>query len=312
MNTLELHQIITGDGKTFNLNTNTKARYLMTTTPSNWGMASYDDVTEKSYQQDGTNLLGFYLNSRDFSLRLGAQGCSRIDLFHLRNTLLEIFRPNRNGQLTYIFQNADMERYAIQGLCIDLSFVQDLDGWYEWGYQTPLVIRCYDPTWYNPDNSVVAGEMIINSQLVFPITFDDDNIYFGDGNLFAEAVISYTGSWYSYPVIVVTGAFDTLEIVHLETGYTLTYLGAAVAGESVTFDLRNTYSATGEHLGWRVTNQAGQDVSSLLSPQTNLLKFRIEPDGVVTDGVNTLQFSALNTDGSTSATITYNTRYIGI
>lgn len=312
MNTLELHQIITGDGKTFNLNTNTKARYLFTTTPANWGMASFDDVTERSYQQDGVNVLAFYLNPRDFSIRLGAEGCSRTDLFNLRRTLIDIFRPNRNGQLTYVFQDADMTQWAIKGYCTDLSFVQDGEDWYEWGYRTPLVIRCYDPVWFNPVASTVAGSATVNTELVFPITFDDDHIYFGDGNLFSEATIQYTGNFYSYPVITVTGAFDTLEIVHLELGYTITYLGQAGTGESLIFDLRNTYSNTGEHVGWTVRNQAGVNMTNLLTPQTNLLRFRIEPDGVVPDGLNTIQFSALGTNGSTSATVEYNTRYIGI
>lgn len=313
MNTLELHQVITGDGKTYNLNTNTRARYMLETTPNNWGMSQFEDVTEQSYQQDGVNVLAFYLKPRQFNVRIGAEGCSRIELFNLRKTLIDIFRPNRNGQLTYIFQDPDANQYAIKGYCTDLSFANESpDQWYEWGYKTGLTIQCYDPTWYNPLASSATGQSAFSTELVFPITFDDDNIFFGDGDLFAEATVNYTGNWYTYPVITVTGAFNTLEITHVELGYKITYLGTAAAGQYVVFDMRNTYSSTGQHVGWRVYNQAGENVDSLLASESNLLRFRIEPDGVVTDGINTFTFSALEIDGNTSATISYNTRYIGI
>jgi len=311
MNSLELHQIITGDNQTYTLNTFSKARYMLSNTPAGWGLPEYDDITERSYQQDGVNFLGYYLRPRQFNLQIGAEGCSRSELFTLRRLLLDIFRPNRGKQLTYIFQNADMQRYALQGNCISLPFEQDLEDWYEFGYQTPLTIRCYDPTWYDPDADVNVATSVQADELVFPITFDDDGIYFGDADLFAELAINYTGSWYSYPVIVVSGPFNTLTIFHVQTGYTISYLGLASVGQSVTFDLRNSYSSTGQHLGWRVYNQAGTDVGKLLSPNTNLLRFRIEPDGIVPNGLNTLQFSALGTTPQTTVSITYNTRYIG-
>lgn len=312
MTNLELHQIITADGVTYTLNVNTPARYLLSTTPSGLGLPPTEFVTGRTYQQDGRNEFAFYLEPRQFALSIGGAGCSRDDLWVLRDALLNVARPNRGGQLTYVFLNSQRRRYAIKARAIGLNFPEREDEWYEWGYQDELELEAIEPWFFDYDTTVDAGVRSVIAQLVFPITFDANNIWFGDANEWGRVVINYTGTWYAYPRIVIDGPASNISIFHEELGYRIVWDNTVASGDQLIIDLRNNYAANGNYEGVKIEYANGDNAFNYLIPDSNLLQFRIEPDGVVAGGVNTLVFGAAGVDSNTDFTVTYNTCFIGI
>lgn len=137
-------------------------------------------------------------------------------------------------------------------------------------------------------------------QLVFPITFP---IQFDGDDVFDSEVISYPGTWYSYPTFIIDGPFDGFRIRHKELEKDIFYLGSASLGESLTLNLADR----------TLTNSAGDNLWNLLGPLTDIQDFRLQPNPVVASGINTLEFFAGSfRDGYTQFTVQYETRYIGI
>lgn len=309
---MELHQIITADGLTYTLNSNTRARYLLTPTPGGWGLPSIEYVRTRTYQQDGQSELAYYLEPRQFSLGIGGAGCSRGELWSLRSQVLEAVRPNRGGQLTFVFRQDDGTQYAIKGRAsVDFPATEE-EEWYQYGYQDEMEITAIDPVWFNYQGSSASGVSSTNDHLVFPFAFDGTDMVFGSGNFWGTVTINYTGSWYAYPKITVHGQASNIILTHVETGYRIAWLGSLLSSQSLVIDLRNNYASDGQYQGVLVYNSAGANQFNYLDPLTNLLLFRLEPDGVVTGGVNTIRLDAIGTDSNTALTVEYNTCYVGI
>lgn len=313
---MELQRIITADGLVYNLNSNTRARYMLNSIPGNLGLPPLSFAEMRPYQADYSVELGYYLEPRFFSLSVNGEGCNRGDLWQLRRNLLEVVRPNRSGQLVYIFQQDDGAQYAIKGRVTQLGFpATSTEEWYEWGYQDDALCKAIEPWFYSYGSSSAVAVPTTFPQLVFPITFDPptNQIIFGSGNEWGSITIAYTGSWYAYPRITITGPAENIIITHRELGYRVGWLGTLTSAQSLIIDLRPTYDSLGNFTGVIVVDNTGANRFSQLDPLSNLLRFRIEPDGVVAGGVNIFDFQATNTDFvTTSVTFEYNTAFIGI
>lgn len=310
----ELHRIITADGITYLINPNNAARWLLSSTPGNWGLPPTDYQRDRVYKGQGEIEMGYTLQTRRFTLEVGGQGCSRDELWQLRLNLLEAIRPNRNGQLTFVFRQPDFTEYAIVARAVSDPFVGNTpDEWFEWGYQGGIDFEAIDPVWYTPTQVVVSGSVPAQLELVFPITFDNDNIVFGDSDLIEECIINYTGTWRDYPIITVTGPASTIQLIHVEKAVSLVWTGTLLAGTTLTFNLRNGYNSQGFFEGWTITDSTGANQNQYLDFLSNLLDFAIWPGSELGNtGTNTIRLNALQTDSNTALSVAYNTRYIGI
>lgn len=312
MPSLELQRIVTADGKIYDMPTD-KVRYVLSTA-NGMGLPPLDYATTRFYKQDGVTEIAYFLEPRNFSLTIGSLNNQRADVFQARQDLLNAIRPNRNGQLTYIFryQGGSIE-YAIQAraLSAPLSGFSP-DEYNEMRYQGALEFIAHDPTWYNYATDALAGTPSTITELQFPITFDANNIWFGSGSLWGEFSISYVGTWYSYPLITAHGQFNTLTLYHQQLDLFIEWLGYIGPTETLYIDLRNQYDPQGNPTGVQIYDSNGANRFNQLSPVSDLLNFRIEPDGIVPDGLNTIDISALTQDANTDFSLTFNTRYIGI
>lgn len=309
----ELHQIITADGLTYSINKNTPARYLLSTTPGGWGLPPIDWVRTRTYQQHGESELAYYLQTRRFALSIGGAGCNRNELWQLRRNVLEAVRPNRSGQLTFVFTNSAGNQYAIKGRALSPNFPpSDEEEWYEFGYQDELEIEAIEPWFFNYVGSSVAGVAGTEQNWVFPFSFDGVNLVFGSGNFWGNVTINYTGSWFAYPKITIHGQASNIILTHEELGYRIAWLGSLTTSQSLVIDLRNNYSSTGQYEGVLIYNSAGANQFNYLDPLSNLLQFAIYPDGEVAGGVNTIRLDVIGADSNTAITVEYNTCYIGI
>lgn len=311
---MELHRIVTADGLTFWLNPQSRARWLLSQTPTGWGLPPINYLRERVYKSDGEIEVGVFLETRRFSIEVGGAQCSRDEMWASRMELLNILRPNRNGQLTYVFRQENGTEYAITARAVSDPFTASSPTeWYEWGYRGGIDFEAVNPLWFAPDETVVAGQAGGATELVFPITFDDDGIVFGDADLIASAVVAYEGTWREYPIIEVDGPASVIRLTHLQKGVRIVWMGTLASGDTLTFNLRNGYGTNGEFVGWYVQNSAGTNVANYLDTSTNLLDFALYPGSELgNDGTNTIQLSALGTDSNTTLRVVYNTQYIGI
>lgn len=311
---MELHKIVTADDEVFQLNT-PGARVMLSATPPSWGMPPIQYNRRRFYYQDGETELNFRLQPRRFQLRLTAEGCNRNDLFTLRQQLLNLMRPNRGGLLQYIFFTEDEQtQYAIDGYSLVAGEGVPDDIWDDNAYTETLLFDCANPVWYDPATQTCQASEVIAGELVFPITFDDDGIIFGSDDRWGQCEIDYSaGTWYAYPVITATGPWTRLTINHEELGVSIYYSNAAVAGEVITFDLRIRYDTNNNPIGPTVVDALGDDQFDNLDTLTDLARFRIEPASVlVSGGINTITFDAVDFTDATDFTVEYRLNYIGI
>lgn len=158
-------------------------------------------------------------------------------------------------------------------------------------------------SWISNGNQLIHDFLVKVSsyeELTFPITFP---IYFiGDANAY-DLTVNYTGSWYSYPVLEVYGPTNGFSITHNELGKTIGYLQMVEDGEIVTLTLGENPTIISSVYG---------DKNGALSPISDLQAFRIEPDPIVSGGVNTLTVQAADIGDNTLFVLRYYVRYIGI
>lgn len=300
----ELHQVTSYDGQKYELN-DAAIRFVVST-PGDLGLPPIEYQTRKPYKSDGLIEKGWSVGSRVFSLDIYINNdCGRDTYWGIRNGLLDVLRPNRNGPCTYTLIRSDGSRRAIKVRSLGLGIqATPTDEWVEWSLAESLEFEAFDPAWYDPSpvsssDTAVAGTA---QELSFPLAFDNNNIYFEVEGQFTQRIISYTGTWHSYPVITIGAPFTYAQIVHIELGIRIAVVHPLTSGTlTVDLDKRTFLSSSGEDFG------------PYLTADSDLMGFRIEPDPVASGGVNTLNFILGDAVvGSTSVAVDYYNRYIGI
>lgn len=303
MKITELHSITTYDGLEYVFGDGAN-RWLLVPTPGNWGLPPIKFNTERGYKQDGVRETSYLLNPRTITLRHEAKSCSRDEYWQSRLTLLEVARPNRNGQyVTYTFIQQNGTKRSIRGRPVSPTYPSpDTDSWNEHILTDDVEIECFDPVWFDPDAETVSdGTGVSFAALVFPFYFPDEAFFGGSTVVYTGLVSAYPGTWYSFPVITVHGQFNSLQLTHVELGVSIRYLNPVTASEELVIDLAQKTVTIGG------VNKAGY-----LSPTSDITAFKIEPTPIVVGGTNTIQAIADNTDANTALTVEYYTRYIGI
>jgi hypothetical protein len=298
----ELYRIEAADGLIYALNDG-ETRYVVTTI-DNAGLPPVEYLTRRPYRSDRLIETGFRLNPRSFSIAYQFMNeCSRDEYWQARAALLNITRPNRGGALTVTITLEDGTRRAIRARALTPVFpavpVEEVN---EWNFSEIVQFDAFDPTFFNPN---FTSTLVLNEpaeELVFPIHFDDDNIYFGAGSIFGSMNIPYLGTWYSYPVITVTPPYQSVRIFHEQLNVAIEVLRNS-STESLIIDLENG----------TIRDQDGNSVFNYVAPDSDLQGFRLEPDPIVANGDNTLIFTipgAVNP--ATTVLVSYKERFIGI
>lgn len=298
----ELHQFTTYDGVDYILDG--RVQVALVNTAGNMGLPPVNYVTQRTYKQDGVTEQAFFLQPRTMQLMIAANGCTRTQYFQLRNTLIDLARPNRGGSpgyVTYTFVRSDGSKRSIRGRLTTPSFgMSSNEEWDEFSFTETLDLECFDPTFFDPSLVSATVSSATASELVFPIDFP---IYFDEDSIFQQTIINYTGNWYSYPVITIHGAADTWMIRHQELNLTIQYTNPMATDESMTLTLGSSPT---------LIDSLGNDMFGGLSPVSELQEFRIQPTPIVSGGTNTIRFYADNPDGNTNFTLSYYRRFVGI
>lgn len=219
-----------------------------------------------------------------------------------REELINLLRPNRGGPVTLTIVFPDQRARALK-VYPDPGFVfppQPIDR-NNWGIEEQLTLTAFNPFWYDPTPTVLGGDPLPATGLEFPIEFP---IVFGYPGKTFRWQVAYEGSWHSYPTITLNGAFTRADIVNETTGISMVMSRPVGASEQRIISLE-----PGNH---RITDGDGVNKFSELSEGSNLTLWRIEPDPIVTGGVQYLRVSLYSSSDEAGAEIQYYTNYLGI
>jgi hypothetical protein len=117
--------------------------------------------------------------------------------------------------------------------------------------------------------------------------------------------IVYTGTWLSYPVVVVEGPSDGFMIQNISTGLKVQMDYYISEGETVTLNM--------EYGNKTIFNQLGTNLIGTLTNDSDFAGFHIAPHPEVANGVNNIfVIAGVENNPNTNVTISYYTRHIGI
>ena len=193
-----------------------------------------------------------------------------------------------------VYKVRDLDVYLSRGLGF-----QPLESWRSWAVQEGLEFIAPNPVIYDP--AVKTGTV---SSFAATLTF---SMYFPFvlGAMYGTANITYAGTWETHPTIIITGPAAGVYVENRSTGNFLRFNYVISAGEVVTI--------TTAYNNRTITNGAGQNLLPYLSDDSTFGEFTLQPDPIITGGVNTID---VYTDGAVAGTTTivlsYLNRYYGI
>lgn len=157
-----------------------------------------------------------------------------------------------------------------------------------------IKLVAHDPLWRNPVRQSMSYAVENLHNLVFYESPDWTNravfpIWFGSSSIMGVSSITYVGTWFTRPMIIIDGPFSGVVIENISSGDKLIMDYDAVAGERVTIDLdaltvTNNFSVS--LMKYMSTPYAGQD--------SDLITFGLYPDPQVLGGVNTVSITVSN------------------
>ena len=317
---------ITPDGEEYELHVPSGlGRWLLS--QSGWGTPPIDYITQRGPFQHGSTVRDFFLRPRVIQMLVRQQFCDRDDLWAGRARLLDAVRPNRQTVATATTPGT-LRRLLSDGSLRDLSvFITQgprfeprvLGRWDEFAFEEVLRFVAHDPVVFDPDRvDTTIGKTDTLNELPFPIVFPGvfgtaaDLTYpitfpitFGADNIDDTINLTYSGTWETFPIIVVTGPLDNFKLVNNTTGEKIAVTFDIPAGDSLTIDL--SYGAK------TIVDAAGVNRIGTLTSDSDLATWHLAPNPEAPDGVNNLTMTGQNQiPGTSKAVIQAFTRYFGI
>lgn len=276
---------------------------------SGWGTPPIEYITQRGPFQHGVTVKDFFLQPRVIQLLIRQAFCDRDEWWDGRAALLNELRPNRQTISTAVVPGR-LQRCLPDGTLRAIEvFISDgprfeqrqVNTWDEWAFQEVLRFIAHDPVIFDPTRNDVNFGIVLDSELVFPITFP---IEFGPGEVDDTLDINYVGTWESLPIIVITGPIEQPRIDNLTTGEKLEFSIDINPGQVVTVDL--SYGSK------TVVDQDGNNLIGGLTADSELATFHIAPEPEAPLGVNEMRLQGMHATGATDIEIRYFDRYFGI
>lgn len=274
------------------------------------GMPEINYITQRGPFQHGITVLDFRFGPRTISYLHHRSACNRMGYWDVREELIEYCGPDRQvpntpfklGALSKVRPDGSTRNIDVTILSGPYGNPRSLDRWRELGYTETLKWLAPDPAFYDPTLNIVPLTIDACSDLVFPFEFPF--IFCGD-SLSVINSITYTGNWFSYPIINFTGPWDAgAFIVNVTTNRKLQFTRAIPAGTTVTIDTRYGKKTVTDHLGnsWRGS----------LTGDSNLSWFLLHAPGAP-GGVNVISAGGTGgVPGVSKVELQYYTRFKGM
>ncbi|KKL86887.1 hypothetical protein LCGC14_1940250, partial [marine sediment metagenome] len=272
------------------------------------GTPPIEYITQRSPFQDGVTVKDFFLRPRVIQLHIRQAFCDRNAWWAGRAALLNEIRPNRQtapavpvpGTLR-ITETDGTQRDLSVFITEGPRFEPRVSGeWDEWAFMEALRFTAHDPVAFDPTQVTATFTITLGASLVFPITFP---ITFGSGALDDTLVVTYLGTWLSFPVITIVGPIEQPRIDNVTTGEKIEFSIDIAPGRTITINLTEGNKTVVDDLG---TNLIGA-----VTPDSNLATFHIAPDPEAAGGLNTMRLRGANPTGATAVSLAYFDRYFG-
>lgn len=264
----------------------------------NVGMATLHRMSARGPQQHGDSDRGFLLDPRFPTFIFGVEAPT---MDTKRDTLISWFKPRYDAFiLEWIRDDAAVRR-------LDCHFYDQMrlggDVRSHYWQKVPITVKAGDPTFYDPvEVSLVLGiaggidEMVIPLPIPWPI---------GAAVIDALCVVTYVGSWLTYPIIVITGPITNCVITNEATGEKLDFTGVTIAGADT-----YTINLTGERK--TVVNAAGANKIADLTADSDTATWHIEAAPDAPGGINTIHVTGTGANAATAVRMRFLTRYLSL
>lgn len=270
----------------------------------NLGAPPTDFITRKGYKQNGVTEVDYLLQPRNITVELWQSGeCDRQTYWDNRKALHDFLRPNRNGPLTFTIRtpNDDLRSIVVRadpGMVFPSQTTNN-----NWNIDEQFDFIAFDPTFFNEALTDLVLSAATQLQLIFPITFP---ITFGTSDEFlTTGVISYAGTWKSYPTITLEGPYTRAVITNQATGTTVFMSVPILAGEQRIIVLTPGAQS--------ITDANGNNKFSDLGVGTNLINFALFPDPEVPDGEQEITIQLVDgVAGVSGASLSYYERFFAL
>jgi len=197
-------------------------------------MPPVDMVEENVPRQPGARLREVRFTAREIDVPLRLLAATPAALAASVRTLLGWFNPTRAVAPLLRFTAPDGKQREIAVRYVKgLDFQDDLGAW-RVDRRTTIVLRAYDPFWY--DRSEWVGRFVLGAVagLFFPLP----PLRLSSSTIFAAPAIDNPGDVAAWPVWTITGPGVNPGINNLTTGKFVAVLGALATGEKVVIDTR--------------------------------------------------------------------------
>lgn len=264
-----------------------------------FGMAPLEYVTQRGPQQHGETVLAMWLRPRTIDLIVRKNGCSRSEFWSIRQTLMNIMRPNRMPTPTpgilrkYMADGRVREWFVYTTGGLSLSS-HDPNQWDEYSVRDSIRFTCFDPVARDPtpkSATFISSGTVATFPLTFPLTIAA--ITPGAG----MNTMSF-GTWDTYPTIVINGPASGVIISNLTTDERIELSYPIPSGRVVTVDLAYGRKS--------VVLDDGTNLIGYLTPESDIGTFHLKP------GSNNIQVYASGTSSITSTTLTWYDKDIGV
>jgi hypothetical protein len=302
---IEFDQLITPDGEIYHFNSGMDK---FTWGNTGYGMARPSYITQRGPFQDGQSVFGFRLEPRVIQLIHRRNECDRDAYWDGRSDLINLLRMNRQPSSqfqTFVLRKIlpDNTKRDLNVLYEDgLAFRPSGGSWDEWSVQEPITFIAHDPIFFDPTEilaDIPVGDL--DDELEFSITFP---INFGQDVNISAATITYTGTYKSFPKIILFGPMENPIIKNITTNETIELETTIANGRTVTIDLSFGNKT--------IEDDNGNNLIGTLTEDSDLGSWHLAPDPEATDGENNIGFSAEGKTAATEVLIRYFTKYIGI
>jgi hypothetical protein len=269
------------------------------------GLPPITRITQRGAFQQGDTNIDFRLNPRVFSIEGLVEASNAFEHMQIRQVLGRIFKvSNTASQVQYTTTDGvTVITRAIDCLVNgNLDISSDTSAGYDVYYTIEL--RADNPLWYDPNQNVLnlTGTVIgdpTDIPAVIPRTY-------GTNGLDSSSIVSYNGTFASYPVITVFGGdagLQNLTIANVTTNKVI-YINSIPVNATYTIDLRYGYKT--------VVDQNGVNRITNVNPQSNLTTFAIVPSNSYTAFDNEIVVECDNASNNSFVTIYYYTQYTSI
>jgi len=253
-------------------------------------------LEERGPLQHGATDLGFRLDPRVIQLILGLFAETKPEMFQKRAQLARIFPPGAVGSLKWTMDGLvrQIDGNLMEGM--DYSS-QDRKGLWQ---RTAIVIKCADPTWYDPAGQALTFELggggtgtPVPTPVPTPV---------GASTILTSIAINYAGDWLSYPHLIrLVGPLTNPIITNLTTGETLPFSTTIAAGHYYDIDLRYGYKT--------VVDELGANKVSALAAGHDLATWHIAAHPDAPGGVNVIEVNASAVNEVSAVLISWLDRY---